>query len=217
MIEILKRGWFVRSLAVAATMLTLSACNSDDGDDSPDFDYGDNDVGTVLCLGDSITEGECAAAGAPYPSRLAGLSGKRTINQGACGEKSDGGASRAGSLLNRFSPGTICVLYGANDALFGYSTDFVIGNLRSIIGQAKANKTRVLLATCLPTYDSHAFADGQIKKYNDAIRNLAKEEGVTLVDLGKEFGSDRSLMQADGLHPSDSGTQLMALAFNDEL
>lgn len=53
--------------------------------------------------------------------------------------------------------------------------------------------------------------------YSDAIRQLAKDEGIKLADLNKEFGTDRSLLQPDGLHPSDAGNQLMAMVFNDKI
>ena len=46
---------------------------------------------------------------------------------------------------------------------------------------------------------------------------MAEEEGVRLVDLEKEFGSDQSLLQSDGLHPSDSGTQLIATLFAEAI
>jgi lysophospholipase L1-like esterase len=195
----------------------LAACESDGGGGSSTPDVGDNDINTVVCLGDSITDGDCVPAGPNYPSRLAGMSGKSVINQGSCGEKSGSGAGRAGGVLDKYSPGYMCILYGANDAIFDRPTGDVVANIRSIVQSCKANQTVPLVATLLPMYDSHGFANGNAQDISAGIRQMAGEEGVALVDLEKEFGDDRSLLQADGLHPSDSGTQLIALAFNDRI
>ena len=197
----------------------FTACNDSGGGGggSGNFDFGDNDQGVVLCLGDSITEGECVPAGAPYPARLASMSGKTVINQGACGEKSGGGRDRVGSLLNRFKPGYICILYGANDAIFGLSVDEVVGNIRAIVQAAKANNTLPIVATCTPMFGIHEIYNQAASDYSVAIRQMAKEEGARLVDLDKEFGNDQSFLQADGLHPSDSGNTLIAMSFNDRI
>ena len=193
--------------------LSLSACNdSGGGNDESNIDFGDNDPNQVVCVGDSITEGRCVPAGDPYPARLDGLSDKNVANEGRCGERSGEGASRIGSVLNRHNPGYIIILYGANDAIFGYSVDQVLGNLRNICNAAIANKTVPILMTCTPTYDGHAFAAGRLQEYSAAIRNLGKELKIKVVDLEKEFGNERSFIQGDGLHPSDTGTALIALA-----
>jgi acyl-CoA thioesterase I len=196
----------------------LSSCDSGGGDGGNSVpDVGDNDINKVLCVGDSITDGGCAPAGAPYPSRLGSLSGKSVINEGICGSFTSDGAARIGSWLNRHKPGYVCILYGINDVDFGRSDDDIIANLRFMVQSAKNNQSAVLLATLMPTYDSHAFSRDDVARVNDKIRSLAKSEGARLVDLEREFGSDRSLIQEDGLHPSDSGTQLIALSFNDGL
>ncbi len=208
-------GWFV--VAVCLGLLSVG-CDSGGGDGgSSKHDFGDNNSARVVALGDSITEGVCVPAGAPYPSRLAGLSGKDVINQGYCGERSAGGASRIGSVLNRYKPGYIVIFYGANDAIFGMGSEQLINNLRNMCNAAIANKTIPILCTCLPMYDSHAFANARVLSYNPLIRDLGKELGVKVVDLEKEFGTERSFLLPDGLHPSDSGNQLIALSVNDKI
>ena len=208
------RRWAFPAVALLS-MALLTACESDGGGGSSAPDVGDNDINTVVCSGDSITDGECVPAGAPYPARLGGLAGKTAINQGSCGEKSGSGAARVNGALDQYKPGYICILYGANDAIFDLPAADVVANIRSIVQAAKANQTVPLVATLLPMYDGHAFAAGNARDISAGIRVMAKEEGARLVDLEAEFGDDRSLLQEDGLHPSDTGTQLIALAFND--
>lgn len=215
----LKNKWFrlFFSTALSVLVLSLSACDSDSDSGDSKKDFGDNDPNKVVALGDSITEGVCAGDGPPYPSRLAGLSGKTVLNQGICGERSGGGASRIGGVLSKNKPGYIVILYGANDAIFGYSPDQVLNNLRNMCNAAIANKTVPILMTCTPMYDSHSFANGRVLSYNPGIRALAKELKIKLVDLEKEFGTERSFLQSDGLHPSDSGNQVIALSVNDKI
>ena len=50
---------------------------------------------------------------------------------------------------------------------------------------------------------------------NDHIRSLAGELGLECVDLQAEFDPAADLHEADGLHPNDAGTQIIALAFAD--
>jgi lysophospholipase L1-like esterase len=210
------RGWMLLVLVV----LTGAGCfdsGSDSGDGSSKVDFGDNDPGRVVALGDSITDGVCVPDGPPYPSRLAELSGKQVINEGLCGERSGEAASRIGSVLKRYKPGYIVIFYGANDAIFALSPESVANNLRNMCNAAIANKTVPILATCLPMYDRYTFANASVLSYNPFIRDLGKELGVKVVDLEKEFGSERSFLQADGLHPSDAGNQVIALAVNDRI
>jgi lysophospholipase L1-like esterase len=114
------------------------------------------------------------------------------------------GVGRIGSLLERHSPGFVCILYGINDLTFGRGRTELLTNLRAMVQAAKGNKSVPILATLLPTYDSHGFIAGEVVKANDGIRQLARDEGARLCDLEQEFGANRALIQPDGLHPSDS-------------
>jgi lysophospholipase L1-like esterase len=146
---------WIKRIAIGVVLATVSGCldsGSGGGGGSANRDIGDNDPARVVALGDSITEGICRPDGTPYPARLAGLSGKNVINEGRCDERSAGGVARIGGVLNRYKPGTIVILYGANDALDGLSTDVVINNLRSMCNAAIANQTTPMLGTCLPIY-----------------------------------------------------------------
>lgn len=209
------RLWVTMMAGLLAALVMTGCDDSGGGGGTPDV--GDNDINVVVAMGDSITEGQCVPAGAPWPSRLGSLSGKTVINEGRCGERSAGGASRIAGVLAARKPGYVLINYGANDAIFNHTTETLAFHIRVMIQAAKANQSVVLVGTVLPMYDSHAFAAGKIPDYNAAIRQVAKEEGAKVVDLNREFGNERSFLQADGLHPSDSGNQLIALAFNDRI
>ncbi len=199
----------------------MASCDGGGGGDSGSKapDVGSNDVNTVLCVGDSITRGTCAPAGDPYPARLAALSGKRVYNEGVCGAFSKETANRAPGHLRARKPGYICILVGANDATVPGDVNYVglKENIRYIIQSARAQKTIPIVATLLPMAGVHSLYRGRANHMSDDIRSLAAEENVALVDLLAEFGNDESLLQPDGLHPSDMGTQIMAAAFNDKI
>jgi lysophospholipase L1-like esterase len=204
--------------ALSAAVVFLTACN-DSGDDegSKPSDFGDNDANTVLCMGDSLTKGTCAPAGAPYPDRVARITGKRVVNAGVCGARAMDGADRVTSQLAKHKPGYLLILYGANDATSGTGLGALVADLRAMILAAKANKTFPIIGTLTPMYDEHGYGAGRAREMSAEIRNLAKQEGVPVADLESEFGGDRALIQPDGLHPSDAGTELMAVVFADRL
>ena len=97
------------------------------------------------------------------------------------------------------------------------SPDALEGNLRAIVGAAKANHTVPVLATLPPQYDSHANAVPLLQAYNARIRSIGSSEGVPVANVAGEFGNKRDLIQADGLHPTDTGNQALAFAFADRL
>jgi lysophospholipase L1-like esterase len=201
-------------------VLSLGGCGSDGdggGDSYKNYDFGDNDRNKVVAIGDSITSGNvCDDEGENYPSRVAGITGLSVVNAGASGETSGSAAGRTGGLLNRYKPGFLLILTGHNDAIFDHDYDGVIGNIRSIVQQAKGNKTVPILATLVPINPPRSFATGPAQDYSVGIRQLAAEEGVKLVDLEREFGNDLNL-QCDGLHPNASGSAIIAAAFADKL
>lgn len=206
---------------VLAGVLLVAGAGCENDKDSPP-DVGLNDINKVVCLGDSITAGRCASdrytpGGAPFPTRLAELTGKQVSNQGRCGTTSDTGVSRIGSILSSEKPGYLFILYGINDLTIGGGKTTCEANLRTMIQAARANQTIPVVATLLPTYDSHGFVAGEVIVMNERIRVLAKEEKARLVDLHKMFELDRSLIQDDGLHPTSAGNQVIAEAYASKI
>ncbi|MEM7395451.1 MAG: GDSL-type esterase/lipase family protein, partial [Verrucomicrobiota bacterium] len=180
-------------------------------------DIGDNSADVVVAIGDSITEGRAVPAGAPYPDRLAAMTGKQVVNAGVSGDLSSGGASRIGGRLSRHKPAFVCIQFGANDLIKDRSDEEVIANINSMIAQAKANKTVPIVGNLLPMYDSHEVWNARVNNINPKIANAAKAGGARFVNLNKEFSGKRDLIQADGLHPSDRGNTVIAAAFSDKI
>jgi len=175
-------------------------------------DFGENDPNVTAATGDSITEGRRVPAGAPYPSRLSGLIGKTVHNFGVSGARASAAVGQVNSAIGRRS-GFILIMFGSNDAIKGANPSAVKEQLRAAVQAAKAAKARPILATIPPQTDSHEIFDGLARAISQQVRALASEERVPLVDIEAVFGSGEGLLQADGLHPNDAGTSLIATAF----
>ena len=187
------------------------------GGSSSGTDSSGNDAGLVVCIGDSITAGQ-NCDGAPYPSRLAALSGKKVVNLGSGGAMSAQAPAAASSAVAR-KPAWVCILYGSNDATHGVSPETVKENLRAAVATCKAAGAKPVLGTPPPQILGHrAFADA-VERVRAAVVALGKEEGVPVADLWAAMSSDpeKWIKRADGLHLTDAGGGLVASKFNERI
>ena len=212
-----RRLFRILTVGLAALALGGTACNDSGGGGGGGGNIGDNNPDVYVAIGDSITSGREAPAGAPYPDRLAGIVGKTVVNAGSGGARSSSGPGTAQSVLQRYQPARLLVMYGSNDATAGVNPDDFENNIRAIVALAKANQTIPVIATLPPQYDSRAAVMPLIEAYNVRIRNVGGSEKVPVANVAGEFGNKRELIQADGLHPSDPGNQALAFAFADRL
>lgn len=198
-----------RRLAVALVCAALAAGGCDDGDSKlgDGHDFGDNNPDLHVAMGDSITRlGD-------YPGILAGIIGKPVVNEGVPGATSGEGAARVNSVLQRHKPGFVLIMYGANDVIHQRGTDQLVANLSAMVAAARNRKTIPVIATLTPAFGGHAFMEGGIKRANERIRQLAKQESVALADVASAFDWDPTLLEGDGLHPNSAGRQRIADTF----
>ena len=176
-----------------------------------------DDPNLVVCMGDSLTAG-VNCIGAPYPARLAGMCGKKVLNYGVGGVTASYGASTVGSVLAK-NPGYVCILYGSNDAICGVDTETTVAHLRSIVAACKAHKSKPILATPPIMRGSHTIYNGGAEDIAIRLRQVAKDEGIDLVDLNAAMEGDpeKYLNMSDGLHFSDAGGDLVAKKFDSKL
>jgi lysophospholipase L1-like esterase len=217
--------------SVASGILTLAVCGvlvgCGEGDDRlENKNPGINDLNVVVAFGDSITEGgECACV--PYPARLSGLIGKVVYNTGIGGSKAGSSVGRTQSVIDRYHPAYMLILYGVNDVIHGRNVSGILGALTQMIYVCRQNNVVPVLATYpVPMAGHQLFAYNTIA-LNQGIRTIAAAEGIKCVDLELEFAfdsdgatpgfivTDPNLMERDGLHPNDAGTQVMAMSFAD--
>ena len=219
------RPW-VSAILVTLMSGLLAACNNGGDGGLSNKNPGLNDTTVVAAFGDSITQGNrCACP--PYPARLPPLIGKTVIPAGIHGTMARESVGRIQQVIDRNHPAFMLILYGVNDMIHGKGVPGTIGALSQMVLICKQNNVVPVLATYPIPFGSHgAFAMGTIG-LNEGIRGLAEAQGIRCVDLEREFAletegttpgwvvTDRALMETDGLHPNDAGTQIMAVAFAD--
>ncbi len=166
----------------------------------------------VVFLGDSLSAGLGLAEADAFPARVgamlraAGLS-VEVINAGVSGDTSAGGLARTDWVL-RQQPHVLVIELGGNDALRGQDLATTEDNLRKIVRRGREAGARVLLLGMdVPTNYGPDYATAFAGLYE----SIAEDEGVVLVPgFVREVGSDPSLLQADGLHPTAEGQQRLA-------
>jgi acyl-CoA thioesterase I len=165
----------------------------------------------VVFLGDSLTAGLGLNEDEAYPAvveRELRKEGKdvRILNAGVSGDTTAGGLSRLGWLLGQ-KPGVVVVALGANDGLRALPLEETEKNLREIIRRAKEAGAHVLLLGMRIPPNYGPYADDFAAMYP----RLAEEMDVPLVPFLLEgVGGDRALNQADGIHPTAKGQEIMA-------
>lgn len=169
----------------------------------------------LLFFGDSLTAGYGLedinnAFPALIQTKIDSLSLKYTvINSGLSGETSAGGKSRINWVLNQKVDIFILEL-GANDGLRGIPLKETRKNLQAIIDAvlAKNAATKIVLAGMqLPPNMGIDY----ITEFKTIFPELAKKNGLKLIPfLLKDVGGIPALNQADGIHPTKEGHQILA-------
>ena len=137
------------------------------------------------------------------------------VNASISGDTTSGGASRLPALLEREKPALVIIELGANDALRGLSLKASAENLERMIKMAQDSHAQVLLVGMQipPNYG---------KQYTEAFQemfvNAAKQNKTRLVPfLLDGIATDRSLFQADGIHPNETAQPRMMETVLSEL
>ncbi|MGE3276684.1 MAG: SGNH/GDSL hydrolase family protein [Vicinamibacterales bacterium] len=190
-----------------------------------------------LAMGDSITAGVLSSFDGmflydgsvqSYPARLQlGLNTYHApqtftvINRGIPGEWAQDGARRFQTELSNYRPQCVLLLEGINDLNNDQSVSTTVNALRQMLDTASFYQVTVIISTMHQTYESTSpngtirdNANGKIAAFNTAIRQAAAGRlNVHVVDMYSAFGSNRSLVGGDGLHPTEDGYQVMATTF----
>jgi len=176
---------------------------------APGVAWGD---AVVVALGDSLTAGLGVAADEAFPARLeARLRSEdyayRVVNAGVSGDTTAGGLRRVDWVL-RARPEVVIVALGANDGLRGQEPRAMRANLDEIVRHLQAAGARVLLVGMRmpPNYGGD-----YTKEFEAVFPAVARRAKVALMPflLDGVAGVPR-LNQADGIHPTAEGQQVIA-------
>ena len=161
----------------------------------------------LLCLGDSLTYGYGATAGAGYPQQLEQLTGYVTKNAGINGDTAEGALARLPALLQENTPGLVLISIGGNDFLRNMPLDGTRAALKSLVQTAAAGAQVVLVAQPKPVFLS--AATGSLKDH-EVYAEVAKETGTPLFSDGWSYVLSRSELRSDQIHANAEGYKVFA-------
>jgi len=162
---------------------------------------------TLLCLGDSLTFGYGAAAGASYPQRLEQLTGHVTQNAGVNGDTAEGALARLPRLLQQNAPGLVLLSIGGNDFLRGVPLERTRAALKQLLQTAAASTQVVLIAQPKPVL--LVAATGSLKDH-EVYAEVAADAGVPLFADGWSYVLSRAELRSDPIHANTEGYKVFA-------
>lgn len=167
---------------------------------------------TVVFLGDSITAGYGLDESQAYPALLQTAFSTtspawKVVNAGVSGDTTAGGVRRVSWLL-KSKPEIVVVVLGANDGLRGIPISQIESNLQKMVAMVVANGARpVLVGMQMPPN----YGEDYRTKFAAIWPRLAAASQVPLMPFLLEgVAADRTLNQADGIHPTAAGQRIIA-------
>ena len=168
----------------------------------------------ILFLGTSLTAGYGLEPDQAYPAlvqrKIDGLGLRwRAVNGGLSGETSAGALRRLDWLLQ--GPIRIVVVEtGANDGLRGLDLDSTRANLEAILAKVRGYDTTITIVLAgmeVPPNLGPRYA----AQFRGLFRDLARRRALLLIPfLLQGVGGIDSLNQADGIHPTPRGQEIVA-------
>lgn len=222
------------ALLLAAGMCFGAGCSDDDGHDDSEGDSTEieNDTselddsqpaaqfeGVTRCLviGDGISKGVGLTEGSPWPTLLRRKLRVEVPVNAIGGAGVGDGAGKIQSLIDSTAPSHVLILLGEDDVVNGTPLTEIWAHFKTMVDVARLNGVIPAISTLPPLYGFSADVTAYEKEVNDLIRDFAAEYWVRLADLEDEFGTDQSLIQADGIHPASYGHVIIMEAFYDTL
>ena len=129
------------------------------------------------------------------------------INASVSGETSKGGVARINSVLQKHKPKILILELGGNDGLRGYPISDISSNLETIISTSLSQNTRVVLMGMIipPNYGVRYSS-----AFSAIFPKLASKYQLQYIPIQLEGTlTDKTLLQADGIHPNEKGQMVI--------
>ena len=157
---------------------------------------------SIICFGDSLTEGVGAGQGEDYPSVLSRLIAAPVVNAGHRGDTTAAALQRLSSDVLDRNPRLVIVLLGGNDFLRQVPVSDTKKNMEEIIRRTQEGGAMVVIVAM----KLGLFTD----EYGAMMEELAKKFGTLLVQrVTKGILTDAKL-KSDPIHPNGAGYRLIA-------
>ena len=167
--------------------------------------------GTIVAVGNSLTEGLGVAEELAYPALLEKKLRSngyhyRVVNAGVSGETSSGTRARIKWVLT-LKPDIVILVIGANDGFRGIDPELIKTNILTIVRALKEKKVIVLLGGMQMGQN---LGKEYITAFEEIYPLVAREESVGLVPFFLTgVAANPKLNQADGIHPTAEGYRVV--------
>ena len=166
----------------------------------------------LVCFGDSITAGYGLSTGESFPDALQRDLDSRGYhykvdNKGTSGATTKDAVADLHSIL-LLHPEVVIVEFGGNDGLRGLPLSVTRQNLDQVLTTLESAHIKILLAgiTLPPNYGSD-----YIQSFEQVFRDLASKHHTPFVPMiYKDLVHVPATIQADGIHPTAKGSEIIA-------
>jgi acyl-CoA thioesterase-1 len=203
---------------VLLILLLLHGCgeesstrNETRSDKKPEKKIEEKIEGIIVAVGDSLTEGQGVEEELAYPAVLEERlreQGYRyqVINAGISGETSSGTLSRIKWTLT-LKPDIVILVTGANDGFRGIDPALIKSNIRTIVKSLKENNVIVVLGGMQIVQN---LGRDYTSAFAEIFPEVARSEDVIFIPFFlADVAADPRLNQADGIHPTAEGYQVV--------
>jgi acyl-CoA thioesterase-1 len=166
----------------------------------------------VICYGDSITAGLGLQSGQSFPDALQKDLDRhgyhyKVKNQGTSGATTKDAVAGLSAIL-RLRPEIVIVEFGGNDGLRGLPLELTRRNLDTVLTGLENAHIKILLAgITLPPN----FGQDYIRQFDQVFRDVAAKHHVAFVPMiYKNLVNVPGTIQADGIHPTAKGSEIIA-------
>ena len=167
---------------------------------------------TIVCLGDSLTAGHGLDEDRAFPAVMQRLAAAdkltwTVVNAGVSGDTSAGGLRRVAWLV-KGKPDWVFIALGANDGLRGQPASATRDNIVAMVERFRAAGVKVALGGMrMPTN----YGEDYRTAFAAIFPQIAQEQTVPLLPFFLDgVGGVARLNQADGIHPTAEGQEMIA-------
>ena len=167
---------------------------------------------TAIVPGRSYPEVLQSQLQAAYPAQSGSI---EVANRGLGGETLYEGVVRFDRMFPPSRADVVLLQEGVNGLGFA-GPDGSTAMMRVMVQEAKASGAKVFVGSMIPTLPNRQRTQNAaaLLAYNDVLREMCTQEGVTYVDLYNGMLADADqLIGVDGLHPNEAGYRRIAEVF----
>ena len=167
--------------------------------------------GTIVAVGDSLTEGLGVEEELAYPSVLEQKLHSqgylyKVVNAGISGETSSGTLARIKWVLT-LKPDIVILVIGANDGFRGIDPNLIKTNIQKIVKELKDQDVTVVLGAMQIVQN---LGQDYTSAFAKIFPEIARSENLILTPFFlKGVAANRNLNQADGIHPTAEGYKVI--------